>query len=66
MIGAVFRKEDIFGKAPGLGCLRQDAQALGKEQACLAAVTLFAQRADPLDQIVGKGGYLAGQGTMLR
>jgi hypothetical protein len=62
MPGAVLREEDIFGQDPGLGRLGQDPQPLGEEQPFLAPVPLLAERADALDQRVGKGGDLAGQG----
>lgn len=66
MVCAVFCEEDIFRQMAGIGGFGQDAQALGQKQTLLAPMALLAERPDPLDQRVGKGGYLTGQGTMLR
>jgi hypothetical protein len=56
-------EEDQFGQPSRLARLCEDAQPLGKKQPLLAPVPLLPEKADALDQGIGKSGYLAGQGS---
>jgi hypothetical protein len=55
-------EEYELGQEAAVGRFGQDAQPFGEEQPFLAPMFLVAQRADALDQRIGKGGDLAGQG----
>jgi hypothetical protein len=59
-------EEDQFRQDPAFRRLGQDAQPLGQEQPFVPPVALLAQRPDALDQRIGEGGDLAGQGRNLR
>jgi hypothetical protein len=62
VLGTILREEDELGQRAALGRFGQDSQPFGQEQPFVAAVPLLTERADALDQWIGEGGDLAGQG----
>jgi hypothetical protein len=63
MLGPIPRVENILWKEIAVRRLGQNPQPLGQKQPLLAPMPLLAERTDALDQRIGKGGDLAGQGN---
>ena len=58
-------KENEFGKMSAISRFGKDPQSFGQKQPFLAPMLLLAEGTDALDKWIGKGGNLAGQGTIL-